>query len=122
MFDNLPSAMPHIKSGGLRVIAITTARRSATLPELPSIAESGVPGYDASSWFGLWAPASTPAALVARLNAEVNAILSQADVKQVLKEQGAEAAPDTPEQFAAFIQAEAGKWAKVVKAANVQLD
>jgi tripartite-type tricarboxylate transporter receptor subunit TctC len=122
MFDNLPSAMPHIKSGGLRAIAITTARRSATLPELPSIAESGVPGYDASSWFGLWAPASTPAALVARLNAEVNAILSQADVKQVLKEQGAEAAPDTPEQFAAFIQAEAGKWAKVVKAANVQLD
>ncbi len=122
MFDNLPSAMPHIRSGGVRAIAITTARRSAALPDLPSIAESGVPGYDASSWFGLWAPASTPVTLVARLNAEVNAILSQADVKQVLKEQGAEAAPDTPEQFAAFIQAEAGKWAKVVKAANVQLD
>lgn len=122
MFDNLPSAMPHIKSGGLRAIAITTAKRSATLPDLPSIAESGVPGYDASSWFGLWAPAATPAALVARLNSEVNAILSQADVKQVLREQGAEAAFGTPEQFAAFIQAEAGKWSKVVKAANVQLD
>lgn len=122
MFDNLPSAMPHIKSGGLRAIAITTAKRSTTLPDLPSIAESGVPGYDASSWFGLWAPVATPAALVARLNTEVNTILSQADVKQVLKEQGAEAAPDTPEQFAAFIQAEAGKWSKVVKAANVQLD
>ncbi len=122
MFDNLPSAMPHIKSGALRAIAITTAKRSAALPELPGIAESGVPGYDASSWFGLWAPASTSAALIARLNAEVNAILSQADVKQVLKEQGAEAAPGTSEQFAAFIQAEAGKWSKVVKAANVQLD
>lgn len=122
MFDNMPSAIPHIKSGGLRAIAVTTAKRSATLADLPSIAESGVPGYDASSWFGLWAPASTPVALVARLNTEINAILSQADVKQVLKEQGAEAAPNTPEQFAAFIQAEATKWSKVVMAANVQLD
>lgn len=122
MFDNLPSAMPHIKSGALRAVAVTSSQRFPALPNLPTIAESGLPGYDATSWFGLWAPASTPADLVARLNSEINQILAQADVKQVMLEQGAEAAPDTPPQFAAFIQSEANKWAKVVKAANVQLD
>lgn len=122
MFDNLPSAMPHIKSGSLRAIAVTTAKRSNTLPDLPTIAESGVPGYDASSWFGLWAPASTPAALVSRLNEEIKTILAQPDVLQTLKDQGAEASPDSPDKFAAFIQAEATKWAKVVKTANIRLD
>jgi len=122
MFDNLPSAMPHIKSGALRAIAVTSAKRFVALPNVPTIAESGVPGYDATSWFGLWAPAATPPALVARLNAELKTILAQPDVKQVMLEQGAEAAPGTPEQFAAFIQAEAGKWSKVVKTANVSLD
>jgi len=122
MFDNLPSAMPHIKSGALRAVAVTTAKRSATLPDVPTIAEAGVAGYDASSWFGIWAPASTPASLVSRLNEEIRLILAQPDVKQTLKEQGAEVAPDSPAQFAAFIQVEAAKWAKVVQTANVQLD
>jgi tripartite-type tricarboxylate transporter receptor subunit TctC len=122
MFDNLPSAMPHIKSGALRAIAVTSGKRFPALPQVPTIAESGLPGYDATSWFGLWAPASTPAELVSRLNAEVNQILSLPDVKQSMLEQGAEAAPDTPQQFAAFIQAEAAKWSQVVKTANVQLD
>ena len=122
MFDNLPSSMPHIKAGALRAIAVTSSKRFPTLPNVPTIAESGLPGYDATSWFGLWAPASTPAELVARLNAEINAILSLPEVKQVMLDQGAEAAPDTPQQFAAFIQSEAAKWSKVVKAANVQLD
>jgi tripartite-type tricarboxylate transporter receptor subunit TctC len=122
MFDNLPSDMPHIKSGALRAVAVTTAKRSATLPDVPTIAEAGVAGYDASSWFGIWAPASTPASLVSRLNEEIRLILAQPDVKQTLKEQGAEVAPDSPAQFAAFIQVEAAKWAKVVQTANVQLD
>lgn len=122
MFDNLPSAMPHIKSGALRAVAVTTAKRSAALPEVPTIAESGVAGYDASSWFGMWAPASVPASLVGRLNEEIRQILVQAEVRQKLKEQGAEAAPDSPAQFAAYIQAEANKWSKVVQTANVQLD
>ncbi|WOB11377.1 tripartite tricarboxylate transporter substrate binding protein [Piscinibacter gummiphilus] len=122
MFDNLPSAMPHIKSGALRAVAVTTAKRSAALPEVPTIAESGVAGYDASSWFGMWAPASVPASLVGRLNEEIRQILVQAEVRQTLKEQGAEAAPDSPAQFAAYIQAEANKWSKVVQTANVQLD
>lgn len=122
MFDNLPSAMPHIKSGALRAVAVTTAKRSAALPKVPTIAESGVAGYDASSWFGMWAPASVPASLVGRLNEEIRQILVQAEVRQTLKEQGAEAAPDSPAQFAAYIQAEANKWSKVVQTANVQLD
>ncbi len=122
MFDNLPSAMPHIKSGALRAVAVTTAKRSAALPEVPTIAESGVAGYDASSWFGMWAPASVPASLVGRLNEEIRQILVQAEVRQTLKEQGAEAAPNSPAQFAAYIQAEANKWSKVVQTANVQLD
>jgi tripartite-type tricarboxylate transporter receptor subunit TctC len=122
MFDNLPSAMPHIKSGALRAVAVTTAKRSAALPDVPTIAESGVAGYDASSWFGLWAPAATPSALVRRLNEEIKAILALPDVMQTLSDQGAEAAPNSPEQFSTFIQAEAAKWSKVVRTANVQLD
>ncbi|MFN9473360.1 tripartite tricarboxylate transporter substrate-binding protein, partial [Acidovorax sp.] len=108
--------------GALRAVAVTTAKRSAALPEVPTIAESGVAGYDASSWFGMWAPASVPASLVGRLNEEIRQILVQAEVRQTLKEQGAEAAPDSPAQFAAYIQAEANKWSKVVQTANVQLD
>ena len=121
-FDNLPSAMPHIKSGALRAIAVTGSARFPSLPQLPTIAESGLPGYDATSWFGLWAPAATPPELVARLNAEINQILNQVEVRQQMLEQGAEAAPGTPQQLSSFIQAEAAKWSKVVQTANVQLD
>lgn len=122
MFDNLPSAMPHIKSGALRALAVTSSKRFATLPNVPTIAESGLPGYDASSWFGLWAPAGTPSEIVTQLNSEVQKILTQPDVKQIMLDQGAEAAPGTPAQFDSFIRSEAEKWSKVVKAANVQLD
>lgn len=121
-FDNLPSAMPHIKSGALRAIAVTGSARFPGLPQLPTIAESGLPGYDATSWFGLWAPAALPAELASRLNGEINQILAQPEVRQQMLEQGAEAAPGTPQQFASFIQAEAAKWSKVVQTANVQLD
>lgn len=122
MFDNLPSALPHVKAGTLRAIAVTTAKRSSALPDIPTVAESGVAGYDAGSWFGLWAPASTPAELVTRLNGEIRQILAQSDVKQILSDQGAEPAPGTPAEFESFIQSEARKWSKVVKMANVQLD
>jgi len=122
MFDNLPSSLPHIKSGALRAIAVTTAKRSSVLPETPSVAESGVAGYDAGSWFGVWAPAATPAELVVRLNGEIRHILAQPDVKEVLRAQGAEVAPGTPAEFESFIQSEARKWSNVVDAAKVQLD
>ncbi|WP_028998548.1 Bug family tripartite tricarboxylate transporter substrate binding protein [Azohydromonas australica] len=122
MFDNLPSALPHIKSGALRAIAVTSAWRSPALPEVPTVSESGVPGFDASSWFGLWAPAATPAAVLARLVAEARAGLEEAEAQRVMAGQGAEPGRMSPEQFAAFIRQEADKWAEVVRQANVTLE
>jgi tripartite-type tricarboxylate transporter receptor subunit TctC len=122
MFNNLPSALPHIKSGALRAIAVTSARRSPVLPEVPTIAESGVPGFDASSWFGLWVPAATPAAVLSRLVAEAQASLGDAEAQRVMSEQGAEPGRMSLEEFAAFLRQEAGKWAQVVRKANVSLE
>lgn len=122
MFDNLPSAMPHIKSGALRALAVTSAGRAASLPELPTIAQAGLPGYEASSWFGLWLPAGTPPAVAAKIGSEARAILADPEVRRQMLEQGAEAAPMTSEQFAAFIAAESAKWGKVVRDAKVTLD
>jgi tripartite-type tricarboxylate transporter receptor subunit TctC len=122
MFDNMPSVMPHVKAGKLRALAVTTARRSPALPDVPTIAESGVPGYDTSSWFGLLAPAGTPADVVARLNAAIAKALADPDVKTKLAEQGAEPHPEKPEQFAAFIASETAKWGKVVKESGASVD
>ncbi len=115
MFDNMPSAIGHVKAGKLRPLAVTTAQRSPALPDVPTIAEAGVPGYEATSWFGLLAPAKTPAPVVARLNASILKALADPDVKKKLLEQGAEPAGETPAQFAAFIASETVKWGKIVK-------
>jgi tripartite-type tricarboxylate transporter receptor subunit TctC len=115
MFDNMPSAISHVKAGKLRPLAVTTAQRSPALPDVPTIAEAGVPGYEATSWFGLLAPAKTPAPVVARLNASILKALADPDVKKKLLEQGAEPAGETPAQFAAFIASETVKWGKIVK-------
>jgi tripartite-type tricarboxylate transporter receptor subunit TctC len=122
MFDNMPSAIPHVKGGKLRPLAVTTAKRSPALPDVPTIAESGVPGYEATSWFGLLAPAGTPAPVVAKLNASILKALANPEVKKKLAEQGAEAAGEKPEQFAAFIVAETAKWGKVVKESGATAD
>ncbi len=122
MFDNMPSAIQHVRSGKLRAIAVTTAKRSPELPDVPTIAEAGVPGYEATSWFGMFAPAGTPAPVVAKLNATIVKVLAQPDIKKKLAEQGAEAAGETPEQFAAFIQKESVKWGKVVKESGASVD
>ena len=122
MFDNMPSVMPHVKAGKLRAMAVTTARRSPALPDVPTIAESGVPGYDTSSWFGLLAPVGTPADVVAKLNAAIVKALADPEVKTKLAEQGAEPHPEKPEQFAAFIGAETTKWGKVVKESGASVD
>ena len=122
MFDNLPSSLPHIKAGKLRAIAVTSAQRAPALPNIPTIAESGLPGFEASSWFGLLAPAGTPAAIVARINADVNQWLQTPEAKEKLLAQGAAPAGGTPEQFAAHIRAETEKWAKVVKASGAKVD
>jgi len=122
MFDNLPSSLGQIKAGKLRAIAVTSAQRAAALPNVPTIAESGVPGFEASSWFGILAPAGTPPAIVARINADVNQWLQSAEAKDKLLAQGAVAAGGTPADFAAHIRAETEKWAKVVKISGAKVD
>ena len=122
MFDNLPSSLPQIKAGKLRAIAVTSLKRAPALPDVPTISESGLPGFEASSWFGVLAPAGTPPAVITRLNAEVDKWLQTPEAKEQLLAQGAQAAGDTPEQFAAFIRSETGKWAKVVKASGAKVD
>jgi len=122
MFDNLPSALPQIKGGRLRAIAVTSLKRAPVLPDIPTISESGLPGFEASSWFGVLAPAGTPAPIVARINAEVNKWLQSAEAREKLLSQGAEAAGGSPEQFANHIRTESEKWAKVVKASGAKVD
>lgn len=125
MFDNLPSAMPHIKSGKLKALAVTSAKRSAAIPEVPTIAEAGGPtlkGYEASSWFGLLAPAGTPADVVTRIQQETAKAMGTAALKERLQSQGAIPSGITPAEFSAFINAETAKWAKVVKASGAKVD
>jgi tripartite-type tricarboxylate transporter receptor subunit TctC len=123
MFDNLPSAMPQIKAGKLKALAVTSAQRSAALPDLPTIAEAGpVPGFDASSWFGLLAPAGTPADIVNRIQQESLKAMGTPALKERLLSQGAIPSGITPAQFAAYIGEESKKWAAVVKASGAKVD
>jgi tripartite-type tricarboxylate transporter receptor subunit TctC len=122
MFDNMPSAIQHVRSGKLVPIAVTTAKRSPELPNVPTIAEAGVPGYEATSWFGMFAPTGTPAPVLTKLNTALVKVLNQAEVKKKINEQGAETYSETPEQFAAFIKTESVKWGKVVQESGASLD
>ncbi len=122
MFDNLPSSMPYLKAGRLRAIAVTTSKRYAGLPEVPTIAESGVPGFEAVAAFGIVAPAATPREVIARLNAEVNKAIRLPDMQERFAQQGAIPAPGTPEEYGAFIRSEIAKWAKVVKASGAKVE
>jgi tripartite-type tricarboxylate transporter receptor subunit TctC len=122
MFDTMLSAMPQVKTGKLRALAVTSAARSPAAPELPTVAESGLPGYEAIAWNGLLAPAGTPMDVVAKLIAEVKKALVVPEVMERFAAQGFGAAWSPPEQYAAFIQSELAKWAKVVKASGATLD
>lgn len=122
MFDNMPSAIQHVRSGRLKALAVTTAKRSPELPDVPTVAEAGVPGYEATSWFGMFAPAGTPAPVVAKLNAALLKVLADPEVKKKLAEQGAEPHGEKPEQFAEFIRLETAKWSKVVKDSGASAD
>jgi tripartite-type tricarboxylate transporter receptor subunit TctC len=122
MFDNLPSSLPFIKAGKLRALAVTSGARAAALPDLPTLAESGLPGFEASSWFGVLAPAGTPRDIVAKLNGAIAGWLASPEAKEKLLAQGAIAAGGTPEDFARHIGAETSKWAKVVKASGAHID
>jgi tripartite-type tricarboxylate transporter receptor subunit TctC len=115
MFAPAQTVMPHVQAGKLRALAVTSAKRAATLPELPTAAESGLPGYEAVGWFGLLAPIATPAPLVAKLGTDAAAALADPEVRQRMLALGAEPAGDTPAQFAAFIQADMAKWSRLMK-------
>ena len=122
MFDSLPSSMPHIKSGRIVAIAVTTKKRSSALPNVPTVAESGVPGFDVSTWYGVWAPAATPPAIVRRVSSDIAAVVRMPEVRARLAELGAEPVGSTPEEFAAYNRSELGKWAKIVKDSGAKVD
>ena len=122
MFDNLPSALPQIKAGKLKALAVTSATRSAAVPDLPTIAEAGVKGFEASSWFGLLAPAGTPADIVNRIQQETAKALQSPALKERLLSQGAIPSGNTPAEFTKFIAAETAKWAQVVKTSGAKVD
>jgi tripartite-type tricarboxylate transporter receptor subunit TctC len=121
-FDTMLSAMPHVRSGKLKAIAVTSAARSPAAPEIPTVAESGLPGYEAIAWNGVLAPAGTPKEVVAKLSAEIRKALELPEVKERFAAQGFAAAGSTPEQYAAFISAEVDKWGKVVKVSGATVD
>jgi tripartite-type tricarboxylate transporter receptor subunit TctC len=121
-FENMLLVLPHIKSGRLRPIAATGETRSKLLPEMPTVAEAGLPGYSASGWYGMMAPAAVPKDIIGKLNSEVVRVLRMPEIADRLNSMAAEPAPGTPAQFGAFVRSEIGKWAKVVKAANMKID
>ncbi|MDB5809216.1 MAG: hypothetical protein JWN94_1338 [Betaproteobacteria bacterium] len=121
-YENSLIVVPHIKAGNLRALAVTGTQRSRLMPELPTIAEGGLPGYAASGWYGYVVPAAVPKEIVARLNADMNQVLRMPDVVERLSSQGAEPVGGTGEQFGAFIRSEIEKWTRLVKTANMKAD
>jgi len=119
---DLPSALPHIAAGKVVAYAVTSPQRLPMLPNVPTVAEAGLPGYDSTGWFGVVAPAATPTPILARLNAEINAALNDDAIKASIRKLGVEPAPDSREGFENYIRSETQKWAKVIKTADVKLD
>ncbi len=119
---DLPSALQHIKAGKLIAYAVTSPQRLPMLPDVPTVSEAGLTGYDSTGWFGVVAPAGTPAAIVARMNAEITAALNDEQIKSAMRNLGVEPAPGKPEAFDAYIRSETQKWGKVIKQANIKLD
>jgi tripartite-type tricarboxylate transporter receptor subunit TctC len=122
MFENMPSILPHVQAGRLRGLAVTGARRSSAAPELPTMIESGYPGFEAGSWYGLYAPAGTPPEIVTKLHAELARALEKPEMRNQLSAQGAEPIGNSPQEFAAFIRAEIDKWAAVIRASGARKD
>jgi len=122
MFDNTPNVLPHVKAGKLKALAVSTRSRTPLAPEIPSVDESGVPGYDVSVWFGVLTVAGTPRKIVQRLNGEMVKILSSREVKERFARMGVEVVAGTPEQFSQFLKSEVARWAKVVQDAGIKAD
>ena len=122
LFDSIVWSLPQIRAGKLKGLAITSAKRSPLAPELPTVAESGLPGFEGVTWFGLVVPAATPKDIVARLSSELNKVLRSPDMQDKLSAQGAEAAPGTPEEFAQLIRDDTARWGRVIRDAGVKLE
>ena len=122
MFDSLPSSMSFIRSGKLKALGASSSKRLAVLPDVPTLIEAGVPDFDLTTWYGVWAPAGTPKDIVARMNAEIVRLVVLPDMKEKLAGLGVEASAFTPEQFAAFNRTEYERWGRIVRAANIKLD
>ena len=122
MFDSLPSSMSFIRSGKLKALGASSTKRLAVLPDVPTLIEAGVPDFDLTTWYGVWAPAGTPKDILARMNAEIVRLVVMPDMKEKLAGLGVEASAFTPEQFAAFNRTEYERWGRIVRAANIKLD
>jgi tripartite-type tricarboxylate transporter receptor subunit TctC len=122
MFDNLPTSLPYVKAGKLKALAVTTAKRIPALPNVPTVAESGLPGFETGSWFGLFAPAGTPKEIIARVDSEVRKMVQSPEMREKLIQQGAEPVGMGSEEFAAHVKSELAKWGEVVKASGAKAD
>ena len=122
MFDGMGSSAPQIRAGRLKALAVTTATRSPAFPELPTVQEAGVPGYEVTTWYALWAPAGTPQDVVNRLQQEVAKAMASPQLKEIWAQQGASPGGNSPAEFGAFVKAEIAKWAEVVKASGARID
>jgi tripartite-type tricarboxylate transporter receptor subunit TctC len=121
-FTSMPAVLPHVKTGKLKGIAVGSPRRSPAVPEVPTVAESGVPGFEFVAWYGLFAPAGTPPAIINRLNGQIVRILGDAELSQRLASQGAEPSPTTPEGLARYMREDHERWKKVIKDANIRVE
>ena len=119
-FGNVPSVIQHVRAGKLRPLAVTGAKRSSAVPDIPTVAESGIPGFEVTTWYGVSAPAKTPRPIIDRLNSEMVRALNSPDLRDRLTNAGADPVGNTPEQYTAYVQSEIVKWAKVIKAAGIK--
>ena len=121
-FAVISTAVPHVRSGKIRAVAVTGAKRAEALPNVPTVDESGVKGYAATNWYGMLAPAATPAPIIERLNRDMNAALKATDVVAFLKDNGIDAAPSTPAEFGRYILGEQKKWTPIIRKSNIKVE
>lgn len=122
LFDNVPNVLPHIKAGKMKVIGVSGAQRSVLLPDVPTVAESGVPGYEVNVWFGMQVPAGTPRPVVEKLNRDIVTLLKEPDVIKRFRDQGVEVVASTPEQFSALVHSEVAKWTQLINDTNIRIE
>jgi tripartite-type tricarboxylate transporter receptor subunit TctC len=122
LFDNVPNVLQHIKAGRMKVIGVSGLQRSVLLPDTPTVAEAGVPGFEVNVWFGMQVPAGTPKAVVDKLNRDIVTLLKEPDVVQRFRNQGVEVAASTPEQFGTLVRSEITKWTQLIREANIRIE